>query len=737
MIKRLVGLALVLLLSAPLAAQATSPVGNDAQAGAAATVRMITRMEGVSSQEKQRLLQSLLWYRLMEPGEAASRSVMDVLDMVRKLRATAGQTSMLVLGRDLPTLRGYLNAKLDKLKDYARTLKHLERVMGAYDLFGKVQGYWSWSQDAKSALHRFESAGYRDLHPQTRAALSYLYWFGEQIKLLGGKTPLVGQAVEAYGVFLSTVSQTLADNAAKLITGLRGGRLMAGMANMHLTRGFTQATGGIPAITEVLKVSNWNVVLLLDDNTRSNVKPSYYLKVSDIGTADGWVKVDQRLVKLVTADWIMAYHPPRDAAVAEAIKKIRDYDLLRNRVPRRAALGSWPTGREILFLIDHRHSSARRQLPTRGITRKSLRKAARASRDLFADILAMNDAYSGVPSYENGRAYMRDFRTNRRYLRQNCRLLSIALNPRMEQSLLRQYLLHGSQRVERALRSKALKDHPGAGDWLACQNVNAASIELAKLGKWLARFRSLQFYTAAEFQIVDQAEGTPLAGAELGISPARPCGVALQQVSRIVRADGQGLVRLVLPLGCFHFRFSAPGYQTRSTGNGKPHCQTEGEKRNAPVVIKLTRAQQAPPDQGPRMNGDLDCECVRKRVEAEAKRFYGAKCSGHPDCDRLSWVRATRYRVSGPGCGIEVRYRFRKSGGSLTKVSTRRKTVGAGHSAAKTCLRGQITAPPTTSRPRANPCANNPGCGNCRGLTLSGPCLRWCMKCSHFRKRGQ
>lgn len=152
---------------------------------------------------------------------------------------------------------------------------------------------WDWGVTAAGALKKFESAGYRDLNPRTRAALSYLHWFGQQVQNLGGKTPMVGKAIEAYGRFVSQVSRALADNATRLITGLRGGRLMAGMNNMHLTRGFSEASGGgIPAVTEVLKATDWKVVLLLDDNTRRDLKPAYYLQVAEGGGAPDWVKVD-------------------------------------------------------------------------------------------------------------------------------------------------------------------------------------------------------------------------------------------------------------------------------------------------------------------------------------------------------------------------------------------------------------------------------------------------------------
>lgn len=707
--------------------------------GLRASMAAIMKMQGVDQQEKERLLQALVLYRVMEPGAVASMATMDVLDKVRELRTSLGHTGMMVFGQDLPTLRGYLNKKLDKLRQYANTISGLERIMGALDLAEKVKGVWDWTTSARGALKRFEGAGYRDLHPQTRAALSYLNWFGEQVQALGGKTPLVGKAVEAYGKFVSTVSQALADNATRLITGLRGGRLMAGMANMHLTRGFSEATGGgIPAITEVLKATDWNVVLLLDDNTRRDLKPSYYLRVSETGGAQDWIKVNARLVTLAVADWITAFHPPKDPALAAILKKVPDYDLLRSRVPRERAIGSWPSGREILFLIDPHHASARRQLPTRGLSRKALRRQARLVRELVADAEHMDQVYGGLPAYESGRAFLRDFRDHRRWLRRACSALAVGLDPALENTLLRQYLIHGVQRVEQALKHHALRAHPGSADWLRCNNFDPLAIDTDQLGALLANYRRTRPFTVASFVIVDKADGKPIPGARLGLEPVRECGVKLQRLGHSFTAGQDGIIKLVLPLGCYKFVFLAEGYTTRRTKEGRPHCQTEGEVRDKPVRVELARAALPPAPPGPRMVGDMDCECVLRVVDSGARQFYAKKCADQPGCGSLVWLGSRRFGAAG-GCGVEIRYRYRRSDGSLTDVRTAKKVFGPSEKAVQACRRSQPKpppSPPATSPPTTtNPCAHNPGCGNCRGLTLSGPCLNWCLKCSKIRSR--
>lgn len=710
-------------------------LGNSST-GFSAAARKIALMQGVDEEEKERLVQTLALFQIMGPGEAANRSTMEILDQVRRLRVSLGQTSLLAFNQDIPSLRSHLQSRLDQIKQYAATLSSMERIMGGVQFMEKVKGYWDWSQQARGALTKFQGAGYRDLNPQTRAALSYLHWVGEQIQTLGGNTPLVGRAVEAYGSFLSTVSQALADNATRLITGLRGGRLMAGMHNFELTLGFSRASGGgIPAVTEVLKATDWNVILLMDDNTRGDLKPSYYLKVAENGDASDWVKVKEHLVKAVVADWLAAYHRPRDPKLAALWSKIPDFEQLRGSIPRERAMGSFPTGREILFLIDPHHASARRVLPTRGLNRQHLRKLARQGIDLLADAEQMDEAYRGLAAYEGGRAFLRDFRDNRRYLRMHCRDLLIPLDPRMENALLRQYLIHGGSRIEQALRSQALKNHPGAVDWLRCQNRDPYSMDLPALGKWLAAYRHTPPFDAAKLVILDKAQRMPIKGAQVRIAARRSCGVKLEGFDKVFMAGPDGAVDLVLPLGCFAITFSAPGYESRSTGRAKPFCLTDDKGDGKPVVIYLSRAQAPPSPPPPRYSGRLDCECVHRVVVRAAQDYYRRKCADEPRCSDLVWLGSRRYASPAGTCGVELRYRFRRADGGLTDESTKRKAYGAGDRLVQSCVQGTAPPPPRTEPPRANPCAHNPGCGDCRGLSVSGPCMQWCLKCSKIRSR--
>lgn len=721
----LVGVCLVVVLAAGWAWGADKS-SKPKLTGFKAMARAIMAMEGVDQQEKERLLQAAVLYRLLEPGAAASQATMEVLDKVRQMRASLGQTGMLILGQDLPTLRGYLNRKLDKLKKYAGTIGSLQRVMGALDLAEKVRGVWDWGSTAAGALKKFESAGYRDLNPRTRAALSYLHWFGQQVQNLGGKTPLVGKAIEAYGSFVSQVSQALADNATRLITGLRGGRLMAGMNNMHLTRGFSEASGGgIPAVTEVLKATDWKVVLLLDDNTRRDLKPAYYLRVAEGGGAPDWVKVDPRRVGSVVADWMSAFHPPKDPRLRAALAKVADYQRLRQPVPREAAMGPWPSGREIVFLINPRWAG--RPLPTRGISRKRLRELARRSREMAADALQMAEVYGGLSVYEGGRARLSDFRDDRRHLRRTCRVLAIALDPRRENKLLRQYFLNGRGKVDGALKKLALRLHRGAAEWLACQEIDPLGIDTDRLGALLGRYRRAKPFMEAEFLVVDQAEGKPIAGAWLKARVVRRCGVRVQDELGS-RAGGDGRIKLVLPLGCYRFSFGAEGFKTRRTKAGRPVCLVD-KAFIRPKQVRLAREVAATGQTGGQVSGELDCECVRRKVVAAAKKHYEKKCRQDPDCSRLVWLGSKWVRIKGGGCGVYLRFSLREGRESGTKVALR-----PNHPAVRSCLRSR-QSPPTTQAPRANPCAHNPGCGDCRGLTIGGPCLQWCMQCRKFKSR--